>query len=91
MHELLVFGMFYVIALAVHSLHKHYKAHAARKAKAKEDADALNVLSPMHVPLAPHKRHVIAVIAAAVAHPATAESIHHYVVHFLVYSGTIIK
>lgn len=93
MHELLVFLLFWVIALTVHEIHKHYKAHAARRAVAKVNADALNVFSPLHVENAGGlgKRHVVTAVIAAIAHPATAESLHHYVVHFIIYSGNIIK
>lgn len=94
MHEFLVFILFWVIALTIHEVHKHYKAHAARKAIAKVNADALNIFSPLHVEApAPGlgKRHVVTAVIAAIAHPATAESLHHYIVHFVIYSGNIIK
>jgi hypothetical protein len=95
-HELLVWAMFFIISLAVYEIHRHYTLHAAKRAAAKADADTLNAISPLHADAQPgkyhaHKRHAYAIVAATVAHPATAESIHHYVVHFLVYSGVIIK
>jgi hypothetical protein len=90
-HEILIFLMFYVISLGVYKLHEYRKAHAAKREIAERAADALNAISPLHELGGHHKRHIIATIIATVAHPATAESLHHYVVHFLIYSGNVIK
>lgn len=96
MHEFLVFVLFYVINLSAIAIHSHYKTWKAARAKRELEASTLDAISPLHTDPKPCtgpacKRHIAAACLAAVAHPATAESIHHYVVHFLVYSGQVLK
>lgn len=102
--ELAVFLLIYLVALAAHTLPHKWQAWrircALRKAECEADADGLNSISPLYIPPASHIAHAVpstvhhhwsALIIAVVSNPATAASVKEYVLHFLVYSGHVIK
>lgn len=96
--EIFIFALIYVFALGSHTV--GHRLHAWREARRRK-ADALAALAPLDAmtpapglhaicTAAKCRTHVIAFGVAAISNPASAETIKHYVVHFLIYSGYVI-
>lgn len=96
--EAFVLIALYLLVIATHEIGQAWKARAELRRRLKADADALAPLSALG-PVEPKplcfwgrcRRHAIAAAAAVIMHPATAETVKHYAVHFVVYSGYVIK
>lgn len=94
--ETLIFVAIYTYAVGIHALAHRWAGWRARleaRRRAREDT-SLDAISPLSRDVPTHhtagKTHAVALIVAACAHPATLESVKHYAVHFLVYSGYVI-
>lgn len=102
LNEVLSFAGFAGVALGAHLLHKAYQKKKARKANSEADLDrfAREIVegsakeSKLHCfPkwMRKHAPRFLIFIGAACGHPATVTAAHEYAVHFVVYSGYVIR
>lgn len=103
MNEFITLGALYVLVLSGHHI-PHFLAQwrerrNAKRRAADENAHTLDILSPLYredpgprTSFVKHcKRHAVAATAAVLLHPATIETGKHYAVHFVIYSGYVIR
>lgn len=88
-NELVIFLAFYALTLTAYVIHHWWTARCAKKNEGYEDLEALD-------PFANVRKHAkrftaISLIAGAITHPTVWQALEHYVVHFVIYSGKIIR
>lgn len=90
--EIAVFCLLLVFAYCTEHLHRWWNRRAERKrAQGQEEDDALGPISPLPNLSRGVLHSVVVCCSIAVVNPTATEAAKHYIVHFLIYSGYVIK